>query len=352
MGISHGVFWDGPGDHFINDSFFRKTHSKLIESAKLCNKIISVDTNTCNWFQTINYNLGRAIHYIPNYVDTTIFHPRESYLKIKQKTIITFPRRLYAMRGLYAVLDIIDDILFQYNDVEIHFVGRGYEEDTKQVQKKMELWPGRVKWYCKMPEEMFEVYQASDIVLIPTMYSEGTSLSCLEALASGNAVIATRVGRLTDLIINDYNGLLVEPNSISIYRAIVDLLENPQKLVDLKENGRKTALSFSKLKWKQRIKNELSEYLKCDYGKNNNLRRVRINLKDGGLRNPIVQDYISSCLKAGWYVFISCSDEMLKQYSYQRIQFINSDEDLYFEFEKIISEEEITRKSTMSDSDI
>ena len=55
-----------------------------------------------------------------------------------------------------------------------------------------------------MPDEMNKAYQNADITLIPSLYSEGTSLSCIEAMACGNAVIATRIGGLSDLIINDF----------------------------------------------------------------------------------------------------------------------------------------------------
>ncbi|MDI6871049.1 MAG: glycosyltransferase family 4 protein [Bacillota bacterium] len=43
-------------------------------------------------------------------------------------------------------------------------------------------------------DEMPEVYRRADIVAIPSPYSEGTSFSCVEALASGCAVVATNVG--------------------------------------------------------------------------------------------------------------------------------------------------------------
>ena len=344
IGISHGIFWDNPGDHYIREEFFWDTHKNLIDSARLCDKMLSVDTNTCNWFQTIDYNLGRKFKYIPNYVDTVAFSPRANNLNNNNKIVILYPRRLYAPRGLYTVLDIVDDLFFQYENVELHFVGRGFEEDTKNVEEKMAQWPGRIKWYAKMPDEMNTVYQEADITLIPTMYSEGTSLSCLEAMASGNAVIATRIGGLTDLIINEYNGMLVEPDSASIYRALVDLINNPEKLVNLKKNARESAKFFSKEKWKTAIARELKGYLKDDNEVSSTAPNKTLKLcleASSNINKKEIQECITHYLKSGWFVYISCCDNTLKEYSWRRLQFINTSDDLYFEFDKIIKESEI-----------
>ena len=40
---------------------------------------------------------------------------------------------------------------------------------------------------------MSQAYKQADISIIPTVHSEGTSLSCLESQACGNAVLATNV---------------------------------------------------------------------------------------------------------------------------------------------------------------
>lgn len=73
---------------------------------------------------------------------------------------------------------------------------------------------------------MPDCYKNADITLIPTIYSEGTSLSCLEAMACGNFVIATNIGGLTNLIINNYNGILINPDKNELKQALKNALEN------------------------------------------------------------------------------------------------------------------------------
>jgi glycosyltransferase involved in cell wall biosynthesis len=89
-------------------------------------------------------------------------------------------------------------------------------------------------------------------VVIPTRYSEGTSLSCLEALASGKAVIATNVGGLADLILPDFNGLLIEPDEAALYAAICRLIDDPGLRERLAANGLQTAQAFGLATWQAR----------------------------------------------------------------------------------------------------
>lgn len=338
VGISHGISWDSEYNHYTDGNTFWQVNKNIIDAASYCDNMISVDTNTCNWFQTLDYGTGRKIKYIPNYVNTKEFQPPKDHAAPRNKTVITYPRRLYGARGLYVVLDIVDDILASYADVEFHFVGKGFEADTKHVEKKVKRWGGRVKWYSKSPDTMYEVYRDTDIALIPTMYSEGTSLSCLEALASGNAVIATRVGGLTDLVLNGYNGILTEPDAESLKYAIKDLLDNPNKMRSIRENAVQTAQAFSKEQWKKHWKEVI---LAMTHGKETKPYKQAVRClftlhSIQELNNEEVAAAVRERLECGKYVYIACKNNPLKRKSYKRLQFIEQEEELYFEPEEIV----------------
>jgi glycosyltransferase involved in cell wall biosynthesis len=272
IGISHGISWDHKMNKIENAPKFWDDRQNIIIGAIYCDKLVSVDTNTANWFQTIDYNLGNhKFRVIPNYVDTNVFKPRENYLKKPQKIIITYPRRLYEPRGLYIALDVTDRILQKYNNVEFHFVGKGFENDIKNIQNKIKKYPNKIFCYSKSPFEMPEVYRKSDISLIPTQYSEGTSLSCLEALASGNVVIATRIGGLTDLIINNLNGYLIEPDADSLYTTLVNAIDNIDKQDRIRKNAIETAEAFNKKIWEEKWKKEIGLFNIKAHSTNNNL---------------------------------------------------------------------------------
>lgn len=326
IGISHGVAWDNPYAVFDSGNDFWKANQRFIESAKLCDKIISVDTNTANWFQTIDYPTGNKMSVIPNYVDLEEFHPRENFNKTDEKVVILYPRRLYEARGLYIVLEILDDILSRFSNVEFHFVGKGFEEDTKHVVEKQKKWGERVRWYSLPPEEMPIAYHHADISLVPTMYSEGTSLSCLEAMASGNAVISTRIGGLTDLVIDNYNGYLIQPSANALKQAIEKLLTDREKLTAFKKRGREVASVFSKKNWKVKWM-EVIEELKENDRQNNidHTRMVEIYINKIPERESLrlFGEMLINLLSNGDLIYIFSKDDRLnKQESFDRLQWM------------------------------
>ena len=352
IGISHGISWDNKINHYsYGKDFFWENKKIFLEGALFCNKLISVDTNTANWFQTIDYELGnRKFHVIPNYVDTNEFSPRKDYLKIKDKIIITYPRRLYEPRGLYIVLDIIDDILKKYNNVEFHFVGKGFDEDLKNIEKKIKKYPNNIKCYSKAPEEMKEVYKITDISLIPTQYSEGTSLSCLEALSSGNIVVATRIGGLTDLIINNLNGYLIEPSSESLKETIINILDNFDKQEKLRKIGIETAKAFNKNNWKEKWKKEINSFkLKCQ-SQNNDL--IEIYLNDIERISPEILEIIKRELIKGNLLYLRVNKlPICDDFTHDLIQIVSADEEIVNKAKKVYKEKnylgDINRKENI-----
>jgi len=330
IGISHGVSWDTPFCEFEHAAVFWIMNQRYIEAAKACEELISVDTNSASWLQTVDFNLSRDIKLIPNYVDLSVFKPREDCLENRDKTVILYPRQLYAARGLYLVLEIMDDILEKYPAVEFHFVGRGAGQDLSQVIDKQVKWGDRVKYYPLTMEEMPQAYQAADISLIPTVHSEGTSLSCLEAMASGNAVIATRVGGLPDLIINNYNGLLIDPRPQELKQAIIGLLEDREQMNQFKARNPEVARAFSKDRWRNSWKSILRNKMHNPLFDNGEQQRVvEIKLGDTAVDYLKLGYLIMPLLNSGDLVYIRFKEEPDPEFSFDRIQWLSPEAPLY-----------------------
>lgn len=325
IGISHGIAWDNPSNKNHNAISFWNSKRMFIESAMNCDKMISVDTNTANWFQTIDYELGnQKIKVIPNYVNTKEFKEDNNFKK-PGKIVITYPRRLYEPRGMYLLLDIVDDLFKKYDNVEIHFVGKGFDEDVNKIKAKMAKYPDRLFCYSKEPEKMHEVYKMSDISLVPTLYSEGTSLSCLEALSTGNIVVCTRIGGLTDLIINGLNGYLVEPDKNSVLETLENIIDNIDKQGKIRKNAVETAKAFNKEIWKNRWKKELLSFnLK---GKSENIDLVEFYVKDASNLSKETLKLIKEELLNKNLIYIRSSKKISKDtISNSMLQLVDYDE--------------------------
>lgn len=329
IGISHGVSWDNKASKYtkgINSALL----DGVIAATKNCNRLISVDTNTPNFFQTIDYSLGNKIETIFNYVDTDKFKPRENFDITREKIVILYPRRLYEARGFYLVLDIMDSILQNYNNVEFHFVGRGNDSDIKKAIEKVKKWEGRVFWYYKSMDEMSSIYKNADITIIPTLYSEGTSLSCIEAMASGNAVIGTRIGGIPDLITDGYNGYLIEPNSIALKEAIEKLINDRENMISLKRKALETAQAFSKEKWQLKWYNVFNSFIKNNGNKKEASKLVLVKVSsENKLFSDDFLNYIFEHLKKGNLIYIKLKDNIRGSYkSFGNLQFLKWSEEV------------------------
>lgn len=257
--ISHGITWDNPA-YNANLEILKN----ILYSAQT---LVSVDTSTICFLRSAFANdLGQKsipMLYIPNYTDTSVY--RRADRPRDEKIHITFPRRCAPERGFWLMVQVLPSVLEKYPNVEFEFIGYVHEQSMNTVIEKLQAdFPGRVSQRLVDARDMPAVYQGTDITLVPTLYSEGTSLSCIEAMACGNAVIATDIGGLPDLIINEYNGLLIPPDEKALYQAICRLIDHPDLLRLIRENAARVAQCFSKSKWEKRWEKVLQDQLSQD----------------------------------------------------------------------------------------
>lgn len=240
--ISHGVTWDTPNADVKIRAIF-----DIISNV---DKFVSVDTNTISWIRsTFSKTLKDFdVNYVPNYVDTKIYHPTKR--KNDGKIHITFPRRASPERGYWLMSAALPPVLDKYPDVVFQFVGFAHGVDIQNDILRLEQkYPNRVTHQMVDADEMVKIYQNTDISLIPTLFCEGTSLSCLEAQACGNVVISTNVGGLPDLVIDGFNGLLINPTGRDLMKALDQVLADNNLRKKLSENAVNVAKAFDKQIW-------------------------------------------------------------------------------------------------------
>ncbi len=255
--ISHGITWDCPRAN-ADINYLQS----LLYVAK---DIVSVDTNTLSWFRstfskTIKDN-NIQMNYIPNYVDLKKYTPKTN-LSENRPIKILFPRRCSEERGFWPFTDIIPELFLKFQNIEIDMVGYAHTPEIKErIDYLSEKFPLRFKYYVCSADEMPKVYQNADISVIPTIYSEGTSLSCIEAMSSGNAVIATVIGGLPNLIINNFNGMLINPDKNSLMNALTKVILDKEYRAKIQSNAVNIAQEFSKENWERSWNLILDKYL-------------------------------------------------------------------------------------------
>jgi glycosyltransferase involved in cell wall biosynthesis len=233
----------------------RKSLSSFLRTKnKVC-----VDYNYLNWVRTM---LPREqlenISVIPNF--THINTKENINLKESDSIKILFARRFSEERGVLILIEIIDKLLIKYNHISFTVAGEGpyakllhekYDDINNVVITKYEY------------SESLDVHSKHHLAIIPTYGSEGTSLSLLEAMTSGCVSIASNVGGMTNIILDHYNGFLVDPTGDAFIKKLSLLIENDTMRLDISNNAKKSvdiAFRYEQwvINWLEVIKNATS----------------------------------------------------------------------------------------------
>lgn len=178
------------------------------------------------------------IRYIPNGVDTRTFVPctdpstlRGRYGIGEREVVCVVPRRWAPSKGVvYAARALASDRW--PSECRVLFVGAGesvYPEYASEVRAELTRARGLFDvWDSVAPEEMAELLQVSDMCLIPSLL-EATSLSALEAMASGLPVLAADTGGLPLVVTEGENGSLFPPaDALAIARIVESFVMRSQ----------------------------------------------------------------------------------------------------------------------------
>lgn len=185
--------------------------------------------------------------------DTQKFFPAESLEQAKRKLgidpskkVIGFVGRLGREKNLITLHRAFLRLEKKRDDVVLLIVGDGVKEIRALFKNK----PNIV--FAGTQDDVVKYYQAMDIYVLPSLL-ETSSLSTMEAMACGCAVICTPVGYIKDYIIEGFNGMffpMEEPYVLS--RKIEQLLADPEKMKKMGENARKTIVN--EYSWETTIK--------------------------------------------------------------------------------------------------
>jgi len=145
------------------------------------------------------------------------------------------------------------------NDVErFEFVFIGAEKASKQsytedLRSRTAHIP-TVKWIGELNHEETLAYIALCDVLVCTSRDDPSPLVVIEALLCGKAVVSTPVGIMNDIIVDNYNGVLVPYGDYQLLTEKLILLGLDHNLREsLGETGGRTAQLFNQNRYRAEI---------------------------------------------------------------------------------------------------
>lgn len=259
IAIQHGINWDMPRAKsrpaFIMQ--LSKARRNFIIIHKVCNAdtVVCVDYNFVNWIRAQSDKVDPNTVVIPNY--TRIAAPIN---KPSGKINIIFARRFWWYRGTRIFASAIKKILSEYDNIEVTVAGGGPDEEL--LHKELDAY-SNVHFTSYKSDESMAIHADKHIAVVPTVGSEGTSLSLLEAMSAQCAVVASNVGGMTNIILDGYNGLLIPAGNVDgLYESIKYLIDNPSECQQIANKGYDTVkCSFSYEKWRLRWEKVINDFI-------------------------------------------------------------------------------------------
>jgi glycosyltransferase involved in cell wall biosynthesis len=243
--LQNADIWAGLAAKFCGVKHISTFHGvyfkiSILESMKqklrviLPHKIIAVSHHTANYCIVQLKAKSEKVVVVHNGVDISKFQSvldidfKRRELGIAQdKTVLASFGRLEIEKGHRCLIEAIAHLKNVYSKINlvVLIVGEGSLKQ-KLMKMSMELGLNEIVRFLGDRRDVAELLEITDIVVNPSL-SEGLPLSCLEAMAAGKPVVATRVGGMPELIKDKENGLLVESGDPArLARGILDLIED------------------------------------------------------------------------------------------------------------------------------
>ncbi|MBN2392186.1 MAG: glycosyltransferase family 4 protein [Anaerolineae bacterium] len=276
VAVQHGIGWEGDFPQY-KKWLNRKLQPRLINKLR---GVICVDTNYINWCHAEFPNRAeweRKLSYVPNYADPEFFRVMPNPPNVNGLPTILFPRRAtgtsspgkgrYGMlerssRGAGLFLKAIAHLDRTGTPVRAIFSGKG------PVQADILSWADehgiadRVTVTEVELDEMPDLYAKANVVVVPTLEREGTSLTAIESIMCGIPTVVTYIGGLGNLVIDGVNGYMCDLSPESLAHGIRRALEARRlptgpTLESFREN-------LGKPRWERQVWQRLSQWLELE----------------------------------------------------------------------------------------
>jgi glycosyltransferase involved in cell wall biosynthesis len=156
---------------------------------------------------------------------------------LPQQPSVLFVGVLEHYKGIHELAAAWRLVARRVPDARLRIVGRGAQR--RVVERLVQDLPASAEWTAHLPgPDVAAALDAATALALPSR-SEGLGRVVVEALCRGRAVVATRVGGITDLVEDGVNGVLVPPRDpAALADALVRVLGDPALAHSLGAAGR------------------------------------------------------------------------------------------------------------------
>jgi len=202
------------GDRYVHTYFFKHADRIFVHGKKLKKQLIENKNISASRIMSKRHGaIGPALKEGQN-------------KKIPDKGVFLFFGRIERYKGLFTLLNAMQSVVKKFPKSKLIIAGSGslkeYEALIEQVKGNLEIHNEFIS-----DKKLAVLFSKSEFVVLP--YDDATQSGVIPvAYSFRKPVIATDVGSLSDVVINEKTGILVPPkNSEKLSEAISRFLLNP-----------------------------------------------------------------------------------------------------------------------------
>jgi len=178
--------------------------------------------------------ISNKVHVISGSIDKNKFYPSNQFVDKKYDLVLT--ARLSKVKQVDLLLKVLACLKKRNISCNTLIIGDGPLLESLKCYAERIAVSEMVDFVGHQDDVLSWLHQSKIYIL--TSRSEGLALSMLEGLKSGLPAIVPNVGDLSNVLINGYNGALIENHSVDDFvQQITNLLTNDQLLEKYSRNA-------------------------------------------------------------------------------------------------------------------
>jgi len=169
----------------------------------------------------LEFGFGNPIVHLTNFVNIEQFQPC-----YESDNYFVYYGRLVDYKGVFTLLEAMKEM------PDSHLFVAGDGDAAEKMQRYIaENRLGNVSMLGHIDsEELIPLVQNAAATVVPSQWYENYSMSVIESLACATPVIASRIGGISEQVLDGWNGLLFKPGSTSaLAQAMRYVLDNPME---------------------------------------------------------------------------------------------------------------------------
>jgi glycosyltransferase involved in cell wall biosynthesis len=239
--------------YFANNGFKKATKIRSLGSSM---------TNSIKKYVSLD-----KIVEIPTRVNFELFKFKKEDFEIKDNVKVISIGRFHPDKGYDRLIKACSKLKNILNkNITLTIIGGG-EQKEYYIELATNLnFEKNLVLYDWLSQEDFQKYVVSSDIYVQSSILEGLPRTILEAMAMQMPIITTNIGVITDVILDNENGLVIEKDSIeALLKSIEHLIENQKFRESLALNAYLTAKE--KYEWKNVFEKYRNEILTMEYKK-------------------------------------------------------------------------------------